>query len=87
MDGVSILSRPEDTFSADRTSTGKTHFEVLDGLRGSAAFLIVAFHIIGIPLGFNNSKMSCIMRILLLIFSLGCPDLLSDMHTMIDGRV
>jgi peptidoglycan/LPS O-acetylase OafA/YrhL len=56
MDGVSILSRPEDTFSADRTSTGKTHFEVLDGLRGSAAFLIVAFHIIGIPLGFNNSK-------------------------------
>jgi peptidoglycan/LPS O-acetylase OafA/YrhL len=56
MDGVSILSRPEDTFSADRTGTGKTHFEVLDGLRGSAAFLIVAFHIIGIPLGFNNSK-------------------------------
>jgi peptidoglycan/LPS O-acetylase OafA/YrhL len=25
-------------------------------LRGSAAFLVVAFHIIGIPLGFNNSK-------------------------------
>lgn len=29
---------------------------MLDGLRGSAAFLIVAFHIIGIPLGFNNAK-------------------------------
>ena len=25
----------------DHTSSGKQHFEVLDGLRGSAAFLIV----------------------------------------------
>jgi peptidoglycan/LPS O-acetylase OafA/YrhL len=50
------LSRTEDTVSVDRTSGGKAHFEVLDGLRGSAAFLVVAFHIIGIPLGFNNSK-------------------------------
>jgi peptidoglycan/LPS O-acetylase OafA/YrhL len=56
MDGVSVLSRTEDQVSADRTSGGKAHFEVLDGLRGSAAFLVVAFHIIGIPLGFNNSK-------------------------------
>lgn len=40
----------------DHTGNGKVHFEVLDGLRGSAAFLVVAFHIIGIPLGFNNSK-------------------------------
>jgi len=56
MDGVSVLSRTGDTVSADRTSGGKAHFEVLDGLRGSAAFLVVAFHIIGIPLGFNNSK-------------------------------
>ena len=29
---------------ADRTRSGKEHFEVLDGLRGSAAFLIVIFH-------------------------------------------
>src|SRR6476646_7166149 len=29
----------------DTTSTGKQHFEVLDGLRGSAAFLVVLFHI------------------------------------------
>jgi peptidoglycan/LPS O-acetylase OafA/YrhL len=29
----------------DRTSSGKEHFEVLDGLRGSAAFLIVVFHV------------------------------------------
>jgi peptidoglycan/LPS O-acetylase OafA/YrhL len=27
----------------DRTSNGKEHFEALDGLRGSAAFLIVIF--------------------------------------------
>jgi hypothetical protein len=29
----------------DRTSSGKEHYEVLDGLRGSAAFLIVVFHV------------------------------------------
>jgi len=29
----------------DRTSSGKEHFEVLDGLRGSAAFIIVVFHV------------------------------------------
>jgi hypothetical protein len=56
MNDVSTLGRTNDAVRADRTSSGKAHFEVLDGLRGSAAFLIVAFHIIGIPLGFNNSK-------------------------------
>jgi peptidoglycan/LPS O-acetylase OafA/YrhL len=56
MNDVSVLTRTEDTVSPDRTSGGKAHFEVLDGLRGSAAFLVVAFHIIGIPLGFNNSR-------------------------------
>jgi peptidoglycan/LPS O-acetylase OafA/YrhL len=56
MNDVSVLSGTEDTVVPDRTSGGKAHFEVLDGLRGSAAFLVVAFHIIGIPLGFNNSK-------------------------------
>ncbi len=33
----------------DRTSSGKEHFEVLDGLRGSAAFLIVVFHVFNYP--------------------------------------
>jgi hypothetical protein len=56
MNDVSPLSKTNDIVRPDRTSSGKAHFEVLDGLRGSAALLIVAFHIIGIPLGFNNSK-------------------------------
>jgi len=37
----------------DRTSSGKEHFEVLDGLRGTAAFLIVLFHIFNYPFGFR----------------------------------
>jgi peptidoglycan/LPS O-acetylase OafA/YrhL len=32
----------------DTTRRGKPHFEVLDGLRGTAALLVVAFHIQGI---------------------------------------
>lgn len=35
---------------ADVTATGKTHFEVLDGMRGSAAVLVVLFHIMGMPI-------------------------------------
>src|ERR1700754_3596759 len=38
----------------DRTSTGKEHFEVLDGLRGSAAFLIVIFHVFNYSFGFQG---------------------------------
>jgi peptidoglycan/LPS O-acetylase OafA/YrhL len=38
----------------DRTSTGKGHFEVLDGLRGSAAFLIVIFHLFNYSFGFQG---------------------------------
>src|SRR6202522_4654630 len=38
----------------DRTSSGKEHFEVLDGLRGSAAFLIVVFHVFNYSFGFNR---------------------------------
>ena len=37
----------------DRTSSGKEHFEVLDGLRGTAAFLIVLFHASNYPFGFK----------------------------------
>src|SRR3984957_6696915 len=42
------------TVSPDRTSSGKEHFEVLDGLRGSAAFLIVIFHLFNYSFGFDN---------------------------------
>jgi len=40
--------------SLDRTSSGKEHFEVLDGLRGSAAFLIVIFHLFNYSFGFRG---------------------------------
>src|SRR5579859_1997249 len=40
--------------AVDHTSSGKTHFEVLDGLRGSAAFLIVIFHLFNYAFGFNS---------------------------------
>src|ERR1700750_1877267 len=41
--------------AVDHTSSGKQHFEVLDGLRGSAAFLIVIFHLFNYSFGFNSS--------------------------------
>lgn len=34
----------------DATSTGKPHYEVLDGLRGTAAVMVVIFHIMGMPI-------------------------------------
>ena len=37
-----------------RTSTGKEHFEVLDGLRGSAAILIVIFHVFNYSFGWDT---------------------------------
>jgi peptidoglycan/LPS O-acetylase OafA/YrhL len=40
--------------TVDRTSSGKQHFEVLDGLRGSAAFLIVIFHLFNYSFGFHG---------------------------------
>lgn len=43
-----------DRVSLDRTSSGKEHFEVLDGLRGSAAFLIVIFHLFNYSFGFHG---------------------------------
>jgi peptidoglycan/LPS O-acetylase OafA/YrhL len=41
----------------DSTATGKEHFEVLDGMRGSAALLVVLYHIQGITVGFQQGKM------------------------------
>ncbi|HEY6850007.1 MAG TPA: hypothetical protein VI320_27855 [Terracidiphilus sp.] len=36
---------------AVRTGSGKEHLEVLNGLRGSAAFLIVIFHLFNYSFG------------------------------------
>lgn len=38
----------------DLTGTGKKHFEVLDGMRGSAAILVVLFHIMGMTVGWSD---------------------------------
>lgn len=37
---------------------GKAHFEVLDGLRGTAALLVVAFHIQGITVLFDANRLA-----------------------------
>jgi peptidoglycan/LPS O-acetylase OafA/YrhL len=54
MNNVSALGRTNDAVRADRTSSGKDHFEVLDGLRGSAAFLIVIFHLFNYSFGWDT---------------------------------
>ena len=72
--------------TADRTSSGKEHFEVLDGLRGSAAFLIVLFHIFNYPFGFRPPLHLMHHAYLAVDFSLDCPSLWSCMHTTIAGR-
>ena len=38
----------------DRTARGKPHFEVLDGLRGTAAVMVVLFHIMGMPIAWAD---------------------------------
>jgi len=40
--------------AADMPSAGKRHFEVLDGMRGSAAILVVLFHIMGMPIAWTD---------------------------------
>ena len=52
---ASTIGRANTAINADLTSSGKEHFEVLDGLRGSAAFLIVIFHLFNYAFGFNSS--------------------------------
>ena len=51
---ASIAKNDKAGISLDRTSSGKEHFEVLDGLRGSAAFLIVIFHLFNYSFGFHG---------------------------------
>src|SRR5882724_3310619 len=55
VNNVSALGRVSDSVRTDRTSSGKEHFEVLDGLRGSAAFLIVIFHLFNYSFGWDTS--------------------------------
>jgi peptidoglycan/LPS O-acetylase OafA/YrhL len=55
MNNASGLGLANDAVRVDRTSSGKEHFEVLDGLRGSAAFLIVIFHLFNYSFGWDNS--------------------------------
>ncbi len=38
----------------DTTVTGKAHYEVLDGLRGSAAVMVVLFHIMGMAINWAD---------------------------------
>lgn len=45
------------TTTPDTTHRGKPHFEVLDGLRGTAAMLVVAFHIQGITVLFEANRL------------------------------
>jgi peptidoglycan/LPS O-acetylase OafA/YrhL len=45
-----------DSAAPDTTATGKEHFEVLDGLRGVAALLVVIFHIQGITVNWDGEK-------------------------------
>jgi hypothetical protein len=51
----SVAARTSPAINPDRTSSGKEHFEVLDGLRGSAAFLIVIFHPFNYSFGWNTA--------------------------------
>jgi peptidoglycan/LPS O-acetylase OafA/YrhL len=55
MNYVSTPGQIANATRADRTTTGKEHFEVLDGLRGSAAILIVIFHVFNYSFGWNTS--------------------------------
>ena len=54
MNDVSTLGQTGGAVRADRTSTGKEHFEVLDGLRGSAAIPIVIFHVFNYSFGWDT---------------------------------
>jgi hypothetical protein len=50
----SAAAKTSPAINSDRTSSGKEHFEVLDGLRGSAAFLIIIFHLFNYSFGWDT---------------------------------
>ena len=54
MNDASIPQKSRDAVQPDRTSSEKKHFEVLDGLRGSAAILIVIFHAFNYSFGWDT---------------------------------
>src|SRR6201991_3187241 len=54
MDQTSAVDQTDSSARPDRTNTGKEHFEVLDGLRGSAAILIVIFHVFNYSFGWET---------------------------------
>jgi peptidoglycan/LPS O-acetylase OafA/YrhL len=51
----SVAAKTRPAINPDRTASGKEHFEVLVGLRGSAAFLIVIFHLFNYSFGSDTS--------------------------------
>ena len=50
----SAAAKTSPAINSDRTSSGKEHFEVLDDLRGSAAFLIIIFHLFNYSFGWDT---------------------------------
>jgi peptidoglycan/LPS O-acetylase OafA/YrhL len=54
MSDASRSGLANDAVRVDRTASGKEHFEVLDGLRGSAAFLIIIFHLFNYSYGWDT---------------------------------
>lgn len=49
------LQTPAQAGVPDRTASGKEHYEVLDGLRGTAAIMVVLFHIMGMPIAWADN--------------------------------
>lgn len=54
---MAMVADPATHTAVERTGSGKSHFEVLDGLRGTAALLVVVFHIQGITVGFEHGSL------------------------------
>jgi peptidoglycan/LPS O-acetylase OafA/YrhL len=44
-----------DQTAPDKTDSGKAHYEVLDGLRGTAAIVVVLFHIMGMTVAWSDN--------------------------------
>ncbi|TDW67605.1 peptidoglycan/LPS O-acetylase OafA/YrhL [Novosphingobium sp. PhB55] len=53
---LTMQTTADPDLAVDRTANGKQHFEVLDGLRGTAAMLVVLFHIQGITVSWEGAR-------------------------------